>query len=69
VAYVVFLRQHPREALPERDRRLAPPLALFVVGIVAVLFAGYWAAYFVSGTEGQHSKRVGVVHGHLSVRT
>lgn len=45
VAYVLFLRKHPREAVPERDRRRAPFRALGVVGIFVIMIAGFWLAY------------------------
>ena len=45
VAYLLFLRRHPREAVPERDRRRAPVRALAVAGIFALMVAGFWVAY------------------------
>jgi len=42
VAYAIFLRN---VRVPEMDRRLAPMLALAVAGVVAIAFAGYFAAY------------------------
>jgi membrane-associated phospholipid phosphatase len=45
VAYVLFLRGHPREAVAERDRRAAPLRALAVIGAFAVMVAGFWVAY------------------------
>ena len=45
VAYVLFLRSYPREAVPERDRTRAPFRALAVVIIFAVMVASFWAAY------------------------
>jgi membrane-associated phospholipid phosphatase len=45
VAYVLFLRSHPREAIAERDRRGAPLRAMAAVGIFAVMVAGFWIAY------------------------
>ncbi len=49
VAWVVFLRSCPREAVPEFDRRLAPVLALGVVGIFGLMVAGFWVAYQIRG--------------------
>jgi membrane-associated phospholipid phosphatase len=42
IAYILFLRSDPREAIPELDRRLAPFLALVVAGIVGFLFICIW---------------------------
>jgi len=50
VAYVVFLRSFPREDVPERERRLAPALALGAAGIYALIVAGLWFVYAISGT-------------------
>ncbi len=49
VAYVVFLRGAPRGAIPEMDRRLAPVFAVGVIGLVAIVVAGFWVAYRLSG--------------------
>jgi membrane-associated phospholipid phosphatase len=48
-AYVVFLRSYPREAIPELDRRLAPVLALGVLGILGLIVVCFWVAYKMSG--------------------
>jgi len=48
MAYVVFLRSHPREAIPEIDRRLAPARALRVIGIIGIMVACFWVAYQMS---------------------
>jgi membrane-associated phospholipid phosphatase len=45
VAYVVFLRGYPREEIPELDRRLAPALALSILGILGLGVACFWVAY------------------------
>ena len=45
VAYVLFLRRYPREAVPEADRRLAPIRALAAIGIYGIVVAGFWVAY------------------------
>jgi hypothetical protein len=49
VAYVVFLRNYPREEVPELDRRLAPVLALVVIGIVGLGVVCFRVAYQLSG--------------------
>ena len=49
VAYVAFLRDARREAVPELDRRLAPVFAAGVIGLVAIVIAGFWVAYRLSG--------------------
>ena len=45
-ACALFLR---REHIPDLERRLAPLLALGVLGIVALMFAGYWIVYRLRG--------------------
>lgn len=45
VAYALFLRTYPREAVPEPDRRLAPLRALAAIGIIGIMVAGFWVAY------------------------
>ncbi|HEX2342109.1 MAG TPA: phosphatase PAP2 family protein [Vicinamibacterales bacterium] len=45
VACVVFLRSFRFEKVPERDRLVAPFLALIVVGIVGLVFMCYVVAY------------------------
>ena len=45
VAYVLFLRSYPREALPESDRRRAPFRALGAIGIFGIMVACFWVAY------------------------
>lgn len=44
-AHVLFLRRYPREAVAESDRRRAPFRALGVIGIFAMMVAGFWVAY------------------------
>jgi membrane-associated phospholipid phosphatase len=46
--YWLGLRSFPREAIPDRERRLAPGLALFAFAIYALVVAGFWIAYLVS---------------------
>src|SRR2546422_3041560 len=42
LAYVVFLRSYPREAVAVRDRRLAPLPALGIIGIFGSMVACLW---------------------------
>lgn len=49
VAYVLFLRSYPRDAVPQIDRRLAPRRALTVVAIYGILVAVLWIV-FQTGT-------------------
>jgi membrane-associated phospholipid phosphatase len=45
VAYVFFLRNHPREAVAELDRRRAPVRAMAAIGIFGFMIASFWVAY------------------------
>jgi membrane-associated phospholipid phosphatase len=45
VAYVAFLRRHPRDAVAESDRRRAPVGASAVIAIYSSMIAGFWLAY------------------------
>lgn len=45
VAYVLFLRGFPREAVDDDDRRRAPLRALGAVGAFGLMVAGFWVAY------------------------
>lgn len=45
VAYALFLRSHPREAVHERDRRGAPARALVVAAIFGAMIAGFWVTF------------------------
>lgn len=44
-AYAVFLHSYPREGIPERDRRVAPVLALGLIGLLGVAVACLWVVY------------------------
>jgi membrane-associated phospholipid phosphatase len=48
-ASVAFLRGGPRDAIPDLDRRIAPALAVGVVGILVLVGACFWTAYLVAG--------------------
>jgi membrane-associated phospholipid phosphatase len=45
VAYLLFLRSYPREAVSERDRRRAPFRALAVLGVFGIMLATVWGSY------------------------
>jgi membrane-associated phospholipid phosphatase len=45
VAYILFLRTHPRDSITESGRRSAPFRASCVAGIYTVMVAGFWIAY------------------------
>lgn len=47
-AYSVFLR-NDRDETPELDRRVAPVLALGLLGILGLGVAGFWVVYRLSG--------------------
>ncbi|MEK6374723.1 MAG: phosphatase PAP2 family protein [Acidobacteriota bacterium] len=49
VVYVVFLCSYPRESVPELDRRVAPVLALGIIGILLIGVGCYWVVYRLSG--------------------
>ena len=44
-AYWALLRDYPRDAIPELERRLAPLLALGAVGVYGLMVAIMWIAY------------------------
>jgi membrane-associated phospholipid phosphatase len=50
VAYAIFLRGYPRDAVPELDRRLAPVFAMCMIAIALIALAGFWIAYNVTGS-------------------
>jgi hypothetical protein len=45
VAFAIFLRRDHLNEVPERDRLVAPALALIVVAIVGLVFTCYLVAY------------------------
>jgi membrane-associated phospholipid phosphatase len=45
VAWLVFLRGYPGDAVPPAERRAAPALAAGVVALLALAAACYWIAY------------------------
>lgn len=45
VAYFLFLRSYPREAVSESDRRRAPFRALAVIAIFGIMLACFWVSY------------------------
>jgi len=45
VAYVLFVRSYPREAVVESDRRRAPGRALAAIGTFVIMVAGFWVAF------------------------
>ena len=49
VAYLGILRSYPRENIPELDRRLAPVLAVGVLGLVCLGMIGFWVVYQLRG--------------------
>jgi membrane-associated phospholipid phosphatase len=49
VAWLFFLRGYPPEAVPERERRLAPALALVAVGLCGLFVTGLWFAHTLKG--------------------
>lgn len=47
VAYAVFLRSYPHDAVPALERRLAPVLAQGAVGIYALFVGIFWILYLI----------------------
>lgn len=45
VAYFIFIRGYPRDAIPERERRYAPVLALCAFGVYGVFLLMFGALY------------------------
>lgn len=50
VAWVVFLRNCPRETVAELDRRAAPALLIGLIGLGGFVLAVFWVAYLVGQT-------------------
>jgi membrane-associated phospholipid phosphatase len=48
VAYLLFLRTHRFEEVPEADRRVAPALALCILGFLGLVLAGFLLAYRIT---------------------
>ena len=46
--HVLALMSFPRDAVPERERRLAPALAAGAFAVYALLIAAFWVAYTVA---------------------
>jgi membrane-associated phospholipid phosphatase len=44
-AYLIFIRAYPREAIPDRERRYAPALALLAAGVYAIILAILFVLY------------------------
>jgi len=49
LAYALFLRSYSGEKIPELDRRVAPVLALGIMGIIGIGVVCFWVAYQISG--------------------
>jgi membrane-associated phospholipid phosphatase len=47
-AYLIFLRRYPSDEIPAIERRIAPALAVVVLGIVAIGLAASWVVYRLS---------------------
>jgi membrane-associated phospholipid phosphatase len=45
VAYAVFVRGYPRDAIPERERHYAPVMAAGAAGVYAVILLVFWLLY------------------------
>lgn len=50
VAHFAILRSYPRDAVPERERRLAPVLALAAAGMYVLAVAAFWCMYTIGAT-------------------
>ena len=49
IAYLLFLRTYPRDAIPAREQRLAPALAGCAVGLYGAIVGILWLAYMLGG--------------------
>jgi len=49
LADAIFLRGWTRDAVPESNRRIAPVVTSVSLGFVAVVLAGVWGAYLLTG--------------------
>lgn len=45
IAYAIFVRSYPREAIPERERRYAPVMAMGAAGVYGVILLIFWSLY------------------------
>ena len=52
LAYVLFLRRHHRDAIPDADRRRAPGRAAAAAAVFAIVVIGLWIAY-LAGAAGR----------------
>jgi membrane-associated phospholipid phosphatase len=49
IASFAFLARYPRERIDNLDRRVAPALALCILGVVALALLGAWVGYLWTG--------------------
>ena len=47
--YGVFLHRHPRDDIPNGDRRLAPVFGLGLMAVSGLALAGFWVAFMLTG--------------------
>jgi membrane-associated phospholipid phosphatase len=47
--YAMFLHRHPRENIPDVERRLAPLFGLAVMAVSALGLIGFWVAFMLTG--------------------
>jgi membrane-associated phospholipid phosphatase len=47
-AWAIFLRNSPRERIPELDRKLVVPLAVCAVASAGLAVAGFWVVYMLT---------------------
>ena len=45
LAYAIFVRSYPREAIPERERRYAPAMAGLAAAVYGVILLCFWILY------------------------